>query len=53
MRGHRDSIQINKIINEKRDIQKETKEIQSHQILLQKPIFNKTVIHDEMDNFLD
>jgi hypothetical protein len=33
--GHRDSIQINKIKNEKRDITKETVEIKkNHQILL-------------------
>jgi hypothetical protein len=42
-RGHRDSIQINKIRNEKGDIKTETKEIKkNHQILLQRPIFNKT-----------
>ena len=41
--GHRDSIQINKIRNEKGDITTETEEIQkNHQILLQKPILNKT-----------
>jgi hypothetical protein len=42
-RGHRDSIQINKIRNEKGDITTETEEIlKNHQILLQKPIFNTT-----------
>jgi hypothetical protein len=42
-RGHRGSIQINKIRNEKGDITTETEEIlKNHQILLQKPIFNKT-----------
>jgi hypothetical protein len=43
-RGHRDSVQINKIRNEKGDIKTETEEIQkkNHQILLQKPILNKT-----------
>jgi hypothetical protein len=41
-RRHRDSIQINKIRNEKGDITIETEEIQkNHQILLQKPILNK------------
>ena len=43
-RGHRDSIQINKIRNGKEDITAETEEFfKNHQILLQKPIFNKTV----------
>jgi hypothetical protein len=42
-RGHRDSIQINKIRNEKGDITTETGEFQkNHQILLQKPIFNRS-----------
>jgi hypothetical protein len=42
-RGHRDSILINKISNEKGDITTESEEIQkNHQILLQKAIFNKT-----------
>jgi hypothetical protein len=42
-RGHRDSIQSNKIRNEKGNLRKETKEIQkNHKILLQKPIVNKT-----------
>ena len=40
---HRDSIQMNKIRNEKGDITTETEETKkNHQILLQKPIFNKT-----------
>jgi ABC-type oligopeptide transport system substrate-binding subunit len=42
-RGHRDNIQINKIRNEMGDITTEIEEIfKNHQILLQKPIFNKT-----------
>ena len=51
-RGHRDSIQINKIRNEKGEITTESKnktkqnktknQTTKHQILLQKPIFNKT-----------
>jgi hypothetical protein len=44
-RGHRDSILINRIRNEKGDITTETEEIQKkkkHQILLQKPRLNKT-----------
>jgi hypothetical protein len=42
-RGYRDSILINKIRNEKGDITTESEEIQNnHQILLPKPIFNKT-----------
>jgi hypothetical protein len=42
-RRHRDSILINKIINEKGDITTESEEIKkNHQILLQKPILNKT-----------
>ena len=42
-RGNRDSIQINKIRNEKGDITTKTEETQkNHQILIQKPIFNKT-----------
>jgi hypothetical protein len=43
IRGHRDSIQTNKIKNEQGDITTETEEIfKNHQILLQKPILNKT-----------
>ena len=42
-KGQRDSIQINKIRNEKGDITTETEEIEkNHQILLQKLIFNTT-----------
>jgi hypothetical protein len=42
-RGPRDNILINKIRNEKGDRTTETEEIQkNHQILLQKPIPNKT-----------
>jgi hypothetical protein len=41
--GYRDSIEINKIKNEKGVIKTETEEIlKYHQVLLQKPIFNKT-----------
>ena len=43
IRGQRDSIQINKIRNEKGDITTETEKIsKNHHILLQKPVFNKT-----------
>ena len=43
IKGHRDSIQINKIRNEKGDITTETEEIQkNHQILLQKPVLSPT-----------
>jgi hypothetical protein len=42
-RGHRDSIQINKIRNENGDITTETKEIKkNNQILLQKSTLKKT-----------
>jgi len=42
-RGHRESIQINKIRNENGDITTEIEEIlKNHQILLQKPILNKS-----------
>jgi len=42
-RGHRECIQINKTRNEKEDITTESEESKrNHQILLQKPIFNKT-----------
>jgi hypothetical protein len=42
-RGHRNSISINKIRNEKGVITTESEEIQkNHQILLQKPVLNKT-----------
>jgi len=43
IRGHRDSIQINKIRTQRGDITKEPEEIKkNHQILLQKAILNKT-----------
>jgi hypothetical protein len=43
-RGYRNSIQINKIRNEKGDITTETEEIKkNHQILLQKPMLNRSV----------
>jgi hypothetical protein len=43
-KGYRNSIPVNKIRNKKGDITTEIKEIQNknHQILLQKPIHNKT-----------
>jgi hypothetical protein len=41
-RGHRDSTQINKARNEKGDITEAEEIKKNHQILLQKPIFNKT-----------
>ena len=42
-RGHRDSILIKKIRNEKGDVKTESEEIKkNHQILLQKAILNKT-----------
>ena len=42
-RGHRESILISKIRNEKGDITTETEELKKyHQILLQKAILNKT-----------
>jgi hypothetical protein len=45
-RGHRDSILINKIRNERGNIRTESEEIQKYyQILLQKPT--------KMDNYLD
>jgi hypothetical protein len=40
--GLRDSIQNNKIRNEKGHITKESEEIQHYQIILQKPILNET-----------
>ena len=50
----RDSIQINKIRNEKEDIT-DTEEIQKyHQVLFQKPVLHKTGKNlNEMDYFLD
>ena len=42
-RGHRDSILINKIRNEKEDITTESEEVQkSHQLVIQKAILKKT-----------
>jgi hypothetical protein len=42
-KGHRDSIQINKIRDKKGEVTTETEGIQkNHQNLLQKPILNKT-----------
>ena len=42
-KGHRESIQINKLRNEKGDITTETEEIQTnHQFPLQEPILNTT-----------
>jgi hypothetical protein len=42
-RGHRDSILINKIRNEKRDIKRDPEEIQNTvRIILQKAILKKT-----------
>ena len=53
-RGHRDSILINKIRNEKGDITMESEEIQkNHQILLKTRYSSKLENLDEMDNFLD
>ena len=52
-RGHRYSIKMNKIRNEKGDITTKTEEILKNHHLLQKPIFNKLENLDEMDNFLD
>jgi hypothetical protein len=53
-RGHRDSILINKIRNEKGDITMETVEIQNtHQILLQNLYSTKLENLHEMSNFLD
>ena len=52
-RGHRNSIQINKIRNKKVDITTETGNSKNHHILLQKLICNKIGNMDEMDNFLD
>jgi hypothetical protein len=55
-KGHRDSIQINKIRNEKGDTTTETEEIKKKKKssdLLQKPILKKLENLDEMDKFLD
>jgi hypothetical protein len=53
-RGHRDSILINKIINEKGDITTETEEIQNIIRFYSKMLYStKPENLDEMDNFLD
>jgi hypothetical protein len=53
-RGHRDSIQINKIRNKKGDITIKTTEIQKkHQIYYKSLYSTKIENLDEMDNFLD
>jgi hypothetical protein len=53
-RGHRDSILINKIINEKGDITTETEEIQNVIRSLYKRLYSTKLDNlDEMDNFLD
>jgi hypothetical protein len=54
MRGHRDTIQINKIRNEMRDITTETKEIQKIIRSYHKSLYSKKLKNvDLMDNFLD
>jgi hypothetical protein len=53
-RGHRDSIQINKIRNEKGDITTETIEIQKIIRSYYKSLYSPKLENlDEMDNFLD
>jgi hypothetical protein len=53
-RGHRDSIQINKIRNEKGDISTETEEIQNIIRSYYKSLYSTQLENlDEMDNFLD
>jgi hypothetical protein len=60
-KGHRDSIQINKIRNEKEDIQSETEEIKTktkqnktkHQLLFLKHILKKLENLDEPDGYLE
>ena len=53
-RGHRDSIQINKIKNEKGDITTEPEEIQNIiRSYYKRLYFTKLENLDEMDNFLD
>jgi hypothetical protein len=53
-RGHRDSIQINKIRNEKRDITTEPKEIQSIIRSYYKRLYSTKLENlDKMNNFLD
>jgi hypothetical protein len=53
-RGHRDSIQFNKIRSEKRDITTETEKIQKIIRSYYKKIYSTQLENlDEMDNFLD
>ena len=55
-RGHRDSIQINTIRNEKEDITTETEEIKKKTIIRSyyKRLYSTKLENlDEMDNFLD
>jgi hypothetical protein len=53
-RGHRDSIQINKIINEKRDIITETEKIKRPTRSYFKNLYSTKLEYlNEMDNFLD
>jgi hypothetical protein len=53
-RGHRDSIQISKIRNEKGDLTTETVEIQKIMRFFYKNLYStKLESLDEMDNFLD
>ena len=54
IRGHRDSIQINKIRNEKGDITTETEEIQKIIRFYYKSLYSTQLENmEEMDNFLD
>jgi hypothetical protein len=54
IRGHRDSILINKIRNEKGDITEEPEEIQNTIRSFYKRLYTKKLENlDEMDNFLD
>ena len=54
IRGHRDSIQFNKIGNEKGDIMTETEEIQEIIRSYYKSLYSTQLENlDEMDNFLD
>jgi hypothetical protein len=53
-RGHRDSIQINKIRNEKGDITRETEEIKKIIRSYYKSLYSTKLENlNEMDNFLD
>jgi hypothetical protein len=52
-RGHRDSILINKLINEKGDITTESKEIKKSSDTTKKSLYSKQQKNmDEMDNFV-